>query len=327
MHPTIGDVSTETNDDTKLAAMNGNLTATTNDKVAETSISPSKSSLGQSSKPEVTDQQPIPADTSLERIGVGADDEHTEKLEVQNGRRSRKRVTMSYPMIESGMIYAKSPSPKKKRQRHVQTKEEEMSWICTECKEAEALADKDSDLLLCEGQCNRPFHTVCVGLKEQPKEDEIWICSDCQSGRHYCCVCQEYGRDDVDVFKCQNRNCGLFFHESCLSAFNVDVKLVSIHKEMSKDDNEKSLPSDHTTEHHAGLEHNASVPETKPAFRCPAHRCWTCTEEMVIEEEVAERASPKTGKKSKAKKKDNAFSTKTGTLFVSLLRDIQVILC
>jgi hypothetical protein len=224
-----------------------------------------------------------------------------------------------------------------------------MSWLCMECKEAEAALDVDSMLLLCEGKCNRPFHLVCVGLKEAPPS---WICTDCRDERHICSICQEYGIDQVDVFLCKNRDCGLFFHESCLSMLNVNIKQV-VRPALAKKNGITPPPvittppaimttTTTTTDgdNHDGQNNGNGImmPDeiTMPEFRCPAHRCWTCTEEIVIKDEndnenQSRGVTKKTkGKKKKAtKSKDNAFGVKTGLLIVSdhRLISIPLVLC
>lgn len=204
-----------------------------------------------------------------------------------------------------------------------------------ECKEAEAALDVDSMLVLCEGKCNRLFHLVCVGLKDTPP---CWICADCRDERHMCSICHEYGIDQVDVFLCKTRDCGLFFHESCLSMLNVDIKQVA-RPVVGKNIGTRPTPSsinttsavteDDDKDGQQNNDNDVMMPEesTMPEFRCPAHRCWTCTEEIVIKDEhdssnnEEQTKGIKTkfkGKKKKAKKsKDNAFGVKTGVLIVS----------
>lgn len=214
----------------------------------------------------------------------------------RNGRPSRKRAMPCAVKEETNG-----------RKRPKGNKKDDMTWICTECKEAEALDDKDAVLLICEGPCNRPFHTICVGLEREHITEETWVCADCKANRHLCSICQEYGQDNIDVFKCQASSCGLFFHESCLSTYNVDVKLGS---------NER-LENQNISENNE----DAVISDSKPLFKCPAHQCWTCTEEMVIEEEekTSEIEKGKKGKRKKSKtKKDKIFATKKGQLIVSM---------
>ena len=66
---------------------------------------------------------------------------------------------------------------------------------------------------------------------------------------------QDYGEDGVDVFLCDVKGCGLYFHESCLGQYNVDVALVE--------------------DEDAGDE-----ARTRPVFKCPAHKCWVCADDV-----------------------------------------------
>ena len=237
--------------------------------------------------------------------------------DAMGNRRSRKRPNSMMSTVESSLSSSKikdekvrSPSKSVRTAKDVPP-ENPMSWICMECKEAEAAMDEDSDLVLCEGSCNRPFHLVCVGLKEVPINE--WKCADCVGKRHACSICQEYGIDQVDVFLCKSKGCGLFFHESCLSMLSVDIKQV---------DRAVNGSQNHGI---GGSLHNPDEgpSETIPEFKCPAHRCWTCTEEIVTKDCDDDNVGPQEGGKNggkrmkKKKPKDNAFAVKTGFLFVS----------
>ena len=204
-------------------------------------------------------------------------------------------------------------------------------WICTECREAECLADPDSPLLVCEGPCQRPFHYPCAGLNAVPPEDEAWICNDCQQNRHQCAVCNEYGADDDDVFKCDRASCGLYFHENCLAMYdNVEMTIVERTVETTEVD-----PA-------TGREVVTGTQVVcRPKFKCPAHTCWVCSGGMPPDPNAATNttaaagdaaaadgsgeacckgAKKKGGKKGKKRKKvkvDNAFGEKKEQLFVS----------
>lgn len=156
---------------------------------------------------------------------------------------------------------------------------ETFTWICVACREAECAIDEDSPLIICDGPCQRPFHYPCAGLHSLPPEDQIWMCTDCIEKKHQCPACQQYGKDDVDVFKCDKKTCGLFFHEGCLSLYNVEVKIVT------GDDG-----------------------ESRPRFRCPAHECWTCADGVPVD-------GNKTGKINDIRN----FGCKKGELFVSAI--------
>ncbi|KAE9128742.1 Chromodomain-helicase-DNA-binding protein 9 [Phytophthora fragariae] len=55
-------------------------------------------------------------------------------------------------------------------------------------------------ILLCDGPCHRSFHLECVGMKDEPN-DEQWLCPDCAEGRHMCLISK----------------CGRFYHKGCLA--------------------------------------------------------------------------------------------------------------
>eukprot|EP00551_Chaetoceros_affinis_P010393 CAMPEP_0203685310 /NCGR_PEP_ID=MMETSP0090-20130426/48480_1 /ASSEMBLY_ACC=CAM_ASM_001088 /TAXON_ID=426623 /ORGANISM="Chaetoceros affinis, Strain CCMP159" /LENGTH=783 /DNA_ID=CAMNT_0050554499 /DNA_START=156 /DNA_END=2504 /DNA_ORIENTATION=+ len=202
---------------------------------------------------------------------------------------------------------------KKKRKKEKEDASLQFTWICVECKEAECVTHPDSPLLVCEGPCRRPFHYPCAGLPSIPPADEQWICSDCLSSRHMCCVCNQYGDDGVDVYKCDKKDCGLFYHEACLNMYDVDVQVVNvlnnetssastanandnntknmkhgpteetenaIEQEQARDEaaNESSLAIAKITEASTMLE--STLPKkvtSRPKFVCPAHSCWTCS--------------------------------------------------
>ena len=157
----------------------------------------------------------------------------------------------------------------------------DFNWICANCREAESVIDPESPLLLCEGPCGRPFHYPCAGLHSVPPNDQIWMCDDCIQKRHQCAGCNQYGDDDVDVFKCDKKNCGLFFHEGCLSTYSVEVTSIEVNG------------------------------ETKPRFKCPAHECWTCASHS----EIMYRQND--ARKEIKNISSHIFSQKTGDLYVS----------
>lgn len=188
-----------------------------------------------------------------------------------------------------GLVAGEAKETKKKGAKGSKTDKNDFSWICSACNEAECISDRDADLLVCEGACQRPFHYPCAGLLRLPPSDEKWLCEDCQNSSHQCGICQEYGADNVNVFLCERQDCGLFFHESCLSMQNVDMKLVERCVELQ--DNSE----------------NEGLLVRAPRFTCPAHKCWTCTEDYIPDEE--EEAAKKT-KKRRRKQSSSSFVPK-----------------
>jgi hypothetical protein len=136
-----------------------------------------------------------------------------------------------------------------------------------------------------------------------PGENETWVCDDCRNGRHQCKICEEFGTDDEDVFLCSKPECGRFFHESCLSMQNVEMTL-----------------TDPTNA--AGTPEQEAAGQV-PVFTCPAHHCWTCTEDYIPEEEEEgeeqEQKTPaKTKNRNTKKSSDCSFLQKpVKTLYVS----------
>jgi len=165
------------------------------------------------------------------------------------------------------------------------TMKDDFTWICTACGEAECAIEPDSPLLICEGPCRRLYHYPCAGLHSVPPEDQIWICTDCLQYKHQCSICSEYGVDDVDIFKCDKKNCGLFFHEGCLNTYNVEVVITDVQG------------------------------QTKPRFRCPAHECWTCADGAPI---LLNKRRKNSKKKLLSSSESKSFDKKNGELFVSI---------
>ncbi|KAG5834215.1 hypothetical protein ANANG_G00259210 [Anguilla anguilla] len=77
----------------------------------------------------------------------------------------------------------------------------------TVCQICEAFGD---DLVLCEGECNRLFHSACLGLDYS--SEEKFTCAECKTGTHACFSCKAA---DGDVRRCAVGGCGRFYHESC----------------------------------------------------------------------------------------------------------------
>lgn len=214
-------------------------------------------------------------------------------------RRQRKRPPDEAVDSEAATKQTKKPKTTKEVDREA---EFATSWICTECKEAECMMQPEAtELIVCDGPCRRLFHYPCAGLSSIPPEDEPFFCYDCQKEQHICSICLEYGIDGEDVFKCKVSSCGLFYHESCLAMNGVPVQ------QTPGGPNEDSLG--------------------QRTFKCPAHHCWTCTQEQENREEqkancpAASNGSKRRGKKKKTRKTANpAFQCKSEFLTVSKLR-------
>ena len=203
---------------------------------------------------------------------------------------------------------------------------DDMKWVCAECKEAECLIEPSADqFLLCDGHCHRIFHYPCAGLSQIPAEEEDFICKDCSQSRHQCAFCQDYGQDHVDVFACRKDNCGLFFHESCLALNNVPVKMMMTTTTMTMMEQQGIMERTTTRSPTSveadppqllGSETLATTTTSVPVFVCPAHHCWTCTQDDALQKE-REQQQQQQQQQQDAKRKEaagkNGKNKKRGT--------------
>jgi len=248
-----------------------------------------------------------------------SDTKRTKRNTLTNNESSSTHEETDDTIITTETAISSTTTTTTKKSRKKPTKGEkdlELTWICTECREAECATQPESPLLVCEGQCSRPFHYPCAGLATLPPADETWVCNDCQQQTHQCAVCHEYGADQVDVHKCEKKDCGLFFHEACLHMYDVDIQVTEIRDEAG-----------------GGVDSltDGSLTLSVPKFQCPAHYCWACSgdmppraEESNNDETSSEEPLEKKGKKAKKSKKcealSAAFRTKKERLFVSTKR-------
>jgi hypothetical protein len=238
----------------------------------------------------------------------------TEKIDQQNTEplhATRKRRTAGNPSYVDTESIVTKKFPKQSSQKEVEA-EFEATWICVECKEAECPIQPDAtDLLICDGVCQRVFHYPCAGLNQLPNANEDFICTDCVSHKHICSICSNYGYDDEDVYKCNKKNCGLFFHESCLSMQNIDMMVVvETHTNSQNNQNMKNPVS--TTN---------GMLNRKRRFVCPAHSCWTCTQIDLKEQEIMNHheaaADNTTTTSTKRPKKSKKKNVKISSVFES----------
>jgi hypothetical protein len=228
-------------------------------------------------------------------------------------KRKRKARQVDSFFVHDEPKRKRSPQKKKK----VIDPEEEFAsfWICSECKEAECMMKPEADqLLICEGACRRLFHYPCAGLAELPAEDEEYVCADCKGLKHACSICHHYGVDNEDVFCCSKDGCGLFFHESCLAMQNVEVRRTQQQEEVAFVDESASDSPEKGT--------NGSSGGSACRFICPAHNCWTCTQQDTQEKEEANKVTP-TKKGRKKKSRGGAFDNKTESRIIVSIRTVR----
>jgi hypothetical protein len=265
----------------------------------------------------------------LNEIATNDDDDDDDHRHDQDANKNNTNAKPNTSIAVAEILETEVQSKNVKARRRSDKKDAilEMIWICTECREAEC-ATQDSPLLLCEGPCARPFHFPCAGLSSLPSSDEEWICTDCTEKRFQCVVCQEYGAEETDVHKCEKKDCSLFFHESCLNMYDVDVKVVEV--SYQRDEHDAFGVDEHS---------DSLISVTVPKFVCPSHHCWVCADGMPQrcnegseaekgEEEVTKK---KKGKKRKAKKTSESlaasFKVKNERLLVSSLHMCLYICC
>jgi hypothetical protein len=206
-------------------------------------------------------------------------------VEVLPEKRKRRAVDRGSFIQFSQEKKARQPKSKKPKQVDAEA-EFETAWICVECKEAECMMQPEAtQLLVCDGLCRRLFHYPCAGLEKLPLESETFTCGDCRKQSHPCAICSNYGVDNEDVFKCSKDNCGLFFHESCLTMRNVDIEIV-----VGPKSDHKAADSGEANECWQRI------------FVCPAHSCWTCTQTDLKEQEAEKEESPSYVENNKGKR-------------------------
>lgn len=140
--------------------------------------------------------------------------EATTFLDTLHGSRVRscRMVTSS----STTPVEEKRTRQPRKRRTSLKTKAErvgksvDVAEICSLC--------ADGGLLLfCDGPCHRSFHLECVGMAEEPDDDE-WFCPDCETGQQMCLKCGEIGSvgGEDGVVQCSEGQCGRFYHRLCL---------------------------------------------------------------------------------------------------------------
>ena len=145
-------------------------------------------------------------------------------------------------------------------------------------------------------------------------------------------VCKQYGTDDVEVFRCDAKGCGLFYHENCLDVYNVDVHLMEEEIPIAAEDAAVTAKGEGALDGRPTTATVTTKTVRRPKFRCPAHQCWTCSggpppAETNICSPVATctPVTPTPGSRKKrgrpkSKSGDSALAlwgTKKGKLFVS----------
>jgi hypothetical protein len=240
-------------------------------------------------KIEVAVSQAADTATMLTKCQPASTNDMDQTSDVPTTRKRKATQRLDFIQIDD-FVATKKTKTKSTGKKQIE-EEFATTWICVECKEAECMMEPDAtELLICDGVCRRVFHYPCAGLSQLPPDDVPFICNDCSNVKHVCSLCSNYGYDNEDVFKCSKSNCGLFYHESCLSMRNVEVAVIS--KNMCSGIDEKIQNNNNNTDgidvddiiHNDNNDNNidptkkAYITKIELKFVCPAHSCWTCTQ-------------------------------------------------
>lgn len=84
-----------------------------------------------------------------------------------------------------------------------------------------AFCEAPHELVRCNGECRRSFHTACLPLDSRLSNEPSgqWRCADCASRRHRCFFCKKWAPRE-ELRACLHRQggkrcCGKMYHEAC----------------------------------------------------------------------------------------------------------------
>ena len=130
-------------------------------------------------RPDMKDRDPI--EEALEKSGIDADD---------------------LPEVDEEMYGVEA-------EEHQRELDKMNIPLCATC-------DDGGELVMCEGPCNRSFHTECIGLKDIPSR--AWFCPHCRLRWQPCAHCGREGKafgENQEVYKCAEHSCGCYYHKEC----------------------------------------------------------------------------------------------------------------
>ncbi|KAG9508693.1 Histone-lysine N-methyltransferase NSD2, partial [Fragariocoptes setiger] len=90
--------------------------------------------------------------------------------------------------------------------------------LCNVCHE------EKGTLFYCRGTCLRTMHADCGGSESSSNDSNGFICQECKTGKHPCFVCNS---TDGDCVKCSHKNCGKYYHLSCLKPLSYPANIKS----------------------------------------------------------------------------------------------------
>lgn len=84
--------------------------------------------------------------------------------------------------------------------------------------------DEKGPFYFCSGTCLRTMHAECGGSESSNNNSNEFICQECKTGKHPCFVCKS---TDGECFKCNHKNCGKYYHQSCLKPASYPASIKS----------------------------------------------------------------------------------------------------
>lgn len=114
--------------------------------------------------------------------------------------------------------------------------------LCNICHE------ESGTFYFCSGTCLRTMHASCGGSESTNDNSDKFICQECKTGQHPCFICKSV---DGDCIKCCHKNCGKYYHLSCINPSSYPA----------------CIKSDKT-------------------FTCPMHYCLTCYTDQPTPREI-----------------------------------------
>jgi hypothetical protein len=178
-----------------------------------------------------------------------------------------------------------------KNENDINEPEDGNDWICGICDQLEE--PSGTELVLCDGACKQSFHYGCLanGLALKKKiEKQLksslnidWFCHDCKNGEHECFVCKKYGKEYLEVCKCNKSICGKYYHHDCLANSTTFLPPRMTYKmkevEMKKVNNVSSRNKKINKNDDNRITDSANNDFKKVevfSFNCPHHYCDTC---------------------------------------------------
>ena len=146
----------------------------------------------------------------------------TDKIDESMSKTGRRVIKRSNENSSVDRRFCK----KAKSLKHdiIKPREDNNDILCSICDQLEAV--DHSDLILCDGPCLRSWHLGCMDCIDSSGFPDEWMCEDCERGQHKCSYCGDFGRDDIDLYKCMDKKCGIYYHYNCLTQLDAEYLIL-----------------------------------------------------------------------------------------------------